>query len=108
MTSTAYDMGINKFFKLKRVAHILAYIVLKFDAINNPVQSTHIAEFYKLSPKQVLGYINELDESKLIERPEKTCPRPVKPTEKGREMYYSYISNFFSKKKQRSIQNYIP
>lgn len=108
MTSTTYDMGINKFFKLKRLAHILAYIVLKFDTTNNPVQSTHIAEFYKLSHKQVLGYINELDESNLIDRPENTCPRPVKPTEMGKEMYYSYISNFFSKKKQRSIQNHYP
>jgi len=97
---------INKFFKLKRLAQILAYVVIRYDAIRNPVLSTEIAKYYKISHKQVLGYINELDDLGYTMRPEERCPRPISPSKEGKEMYYEIISAFFSKKKQKLIKKH--
>jgi len=97
---------INKFFKLKRLAQILAYVVIRYNATKNPVLSTEIAKYYKISHKQVLGYINELDDLSYIMRPEEKCPRPISPTKEGRKMYDEMISVLFSKKKQKLIKRH--
>ncbi len=97
---------INKFFKLKRLAEILAYVIIGYDAAKNPVLPNEIAKYYKISHKQVLGYINELDDLGYIMRPEEKCPRPISPTKEGWEMYDEMISSFFSKEEQKLIEKH--
>ena len=97
---------INKFFKLKRLALIFAYVVIKYNTTKNPVLPNEIAQYYNISHKQVLGYIKKLDDSGYTKRPKDTCPRPISPTEEGRKMYNDKISAFFSRREQRSIKRH--